>query len=72
MGERNFGAVMLQALLGFGWDFNFDKNRSHFALKVSYEIQDWLNQFQVFTNFAGTANSDLILQGLTADLRFDF
>ena len=72
MKDRNFGAVTLQALMGLGWDFNFDKNRSHFALKLGYEIQDWLNQFQVFSNASGTQNSDLILQGLTLDLRFDF
>lgn len=72
MKDRNFGAFMLQALMGFGWDFNFDKNRSHFALKLGYEIQDWFNQFQVFTNISGTDNADLVFQGLTLDLRFDF
>ncbi len=72
MRDRNFGALMLQALLGFGWEFNFDKNRSHFALSASYEIQDWLNHFQVFTDASGTYNFDFILQGLTVDLRFDF
>ena len=72
MANRNFGALMLQALIGVGWDFNFDKNRSHFALRASYEIQDWLNHFQVFTNASGTDNVDLILQGLTLDFRFDF
>ncbi len=72
MKNRNFGALLLQTSMGLGWDFNFDKNRSHFALKISYEIQDWFSQFQVFTNDSGTDNIDLILQGLTADLRFDF
>lgn len=72
MKNRNFGALMLQALMGLGWDFNFDNNRSHCSLKVGYEIQDWLNHFQVFTDASGTQNSDLILQGLTCDLRFDF
>lgn len=72
MKSRNFGAMMLQALMGFGWDFNFDKNRSHFALKIAYEFQDWLNHFQVFTNDSGTDNFDLMLQGLTVDLHFDF
>lgn len=72
MGDRNFGALMFQALMGFGWDFNFDKNRSHFAFKAGYEIQDWLNHFQVFTNASGTVNADLLLQGITLDLRFDF
>lgn len=72
MANRNFGAFMLQALMGLGWDFNFDKNRSHFSLKAGYEIQDWLNHFQVFTNDSGTDNLDLILQGLTLDMRADF
>lgn len=72
MKDRNFGSFMVQALLGLGWDFNFDKNRSHFALKVGYEIEDWLNQFQVFSDASGTQNSDLVLQGLTVDLRLDF
>jgi hypothetical protein len=72
MGRRNFGSLMLQTLMGFGWDFDFDKERSHFALNVSYEIQDWLNHFQVFSNASGTQNADLILQGLTVDVRFDF
>ncbi len=72
MKGRNFGALMLQMLVGMGWDFNFDKCRSHFAMKVGYEIQDWLNQFQVFTDASGTENADLIFQGLTVDLRFDF
>lgn len=72
MKNHTFGAFMVQALIGLGWDFNFDKDRSRLALKLGYEIQDWLNQFQVFTNIAGTDNADLILQGLTVDLRFDF
>ncbi len=72
MKDRNFGAFMVQALLGLGWDFNFDKNRSHFAMKLGYEFQDWFNHYQVFTNVGGTQNADLILQGLTLDLRFDF
>jgi len=41
-------------------------------LKAGYEIQDWLNHFQVFTDASGTENADLILQGLTIDVRFDF
>lgn len=72
MGNRNFGAVVLQALIGLGWDVNFDRQRSHFSLKAGYEIQDWLNHFQVFTNTSGTDNFDLILQGLTLEMRFDF
>lgn len=70
--KRNLGAFMFHGLMGLGWDFNFDKDRSHFALKAGYEIQDWLNQVQLFTDASGGQNNDLIIQGLTVDLRFDF
>ena len=72
MRSRKFGALMVQALLGFGWDLDFNKERSHFAFKAGYEIQDWFSQFQVFTNDSGTDNLDLILQGLNLEMRFDF
>lgn len=70
--DRNFGAFVLGGLMGLGWDFNFDKTRAHFSLNVCYEIQDWLNQVQLFTNTSGAQNNDLILQGLTVKLRLDF
>lgn len=70
--DRNFGSLVFLGVMGLGWDFNFDRKRSHYSLKVCYEIQDWLNQVQLFTNTSGGQNNDLILQGLTVDLRFDF
>ena len=70
--DRNFGSFVIRSFLGFGWDCNYDHNRSHFGLKIGYEIEDWLNQFQVFTDFSGGQNSDLILQGLNLSVRFDF
>ena len=72
MGDRNFGALMLQAMVGFEWGYYLERNCSHFGLKVGYEIQDWVNHFQVFTNDSGTDNLDLILQGLTLDLHLNF
>lgn len=69
---RNFGSFVLHAFLGIGWDCNFDCNRSHFGCKLGYEIEDWFNQLQIFSNISGAQNNDLILQGLTAALRFDF
>ena len=70
--DRNFGALMLQGLMGIGFDVNFDKDQSHFSMKLGYEIEDWFNQYQVFDNATGTHNNDLILQGLTLDMRLDF
>jgi len=71
-GNRNFGSMMLQGMVGIGWDFSFFNDPSHFAMKLGYEIQDWFNQYQQFDNSSGLHNNDLILQGLTLDLRFDY
>lgn len=70
--DRNFGSFELNCLLGLGWDINFDHDRSHFGLKIGYEIIDWLNQLQIFSDASGSQNNDLILQGLNLSLRFDF
>jgi hypothetical protein len=70
--DRNFGSFVFHGFLGLGWDCNFDHDRSHFGLKFGYEIEDWLNQFQIFSDTSGAQNNDLILQGLNLDLRFDF
>lgn len=70
--DRNFGCFMLRSFIGFGWDYNFNCNRSHFELKFGYEIEDWLNQFQIFSDASGSQNNNLILQGFNFSFRFDF
>ncbi|HSX03602.1 MAG TPA: Lpg1974 family pore-forming outer membrane protein [Rhabdochlamydiaceae bacterium] len=70
--NRNFGSLVLHAFLGLGWDCNFDHCRSHFSAKIGYEIEDWFNQLQIYTDIAGSQNNDLILQGLSARVYFDF
>ncbi len=72
VGERNLAAIELQALIGLGFDTNFNNDLSHFSLKIGYEIQDWFDQYQGFDNFSGGHSNDLILQGLSCDLRVDF
>jgi hypothetical protein len=69
---RSFGSFMLHGFMGLGWDVNFDHDRSHFAFKLGYEIEDWFNQCQIFTDIDGAQNNDLILQGFSASLCFDF
>ena len=71
-GERNFGSFALQSILGIGLDLNLGKDQTHLTAKLGYELQDWLNQYQVFDNDTGEHNNDLILQGITADLRINF
>ncbi len=70
--NRTLGAVVVQGFMGLGFDLNFDKDRSHFAMKLGYEVQDWFNQYQVFDNATGTQSKDLVFQGLTFDARLDF
>ncbi|NGX49347.1 MAG: hypothetical protein K940chlam5_00945 [Candidatus Anoxychlamydiales bacterium] len=70
--DRNFGSLVLHSFMGFGWDCNFNHDRSHFNLKLGYEIEDWLNHLQIFSDASGAQNNDLILQGLNFGLHFDF
>ena len=70
--DRNFGSFVLHSFIGFGWDCNFNQDRTHFGLKFGYEIEDWFNQLQIFTDASGSQNNNLILQGLNLGISFDF
>jgi hypothetical protein len=70
--NRNFGALVFHSFLGFGFDWNFNSNRSHISLQMGYEIEDWFNHLQIFTNTSGSQNNDLILQGFNVGLNLDF
>ena len=69
---RRFGSFVLHSFIGLGWDADFDHDRSHFEFKLGYEIEDWFNHCQFFTDINGAQNNDLILTGFSASLRFDF
>lgn len=69
---RSFGSFMLHYFTGLGWDVNFDHNQAHFAFKLGYEIEDWFNHCQFFTDINGAQSNDLILQGASASLGFEF
>jgi hypothetical protein len=79
--NRNLAVPMLQAAMGLSWDTAFNRGRNHFMMKVGYEFQYWFRQNQYpssqsigkssFDNFARYSD-DLSLQGVTAELRFDF
>ena len=64
--SHNLGALTLQTSMGVKVEHN------NFALKLAYEISDWFNQSQFFDNDTGTHNNDLILQGLTFGVAYDF
>jgi hypothetical protein len=70
--NRNFGSFMLHSFLGLGWDCNFNRKQMHFSSKLGYEIEDWFNQYQLFTDDSGSQNNDLILQGVNFSLSLSF
>lgn len=72
MSNSNFGALVLQSLIGLGFDFNFRQDQSHFSFKMGYEIQDWFSAYQLFDDNTGQHNNDLVLQGLTLNFRLDY
>lgn len=72
VGNRNFGSFVLQSFFGLGLDTSLRNGQSHFSAKLGYEIQDWINQLQIFDHSTGGHNNDLILQGGSLNFRFDF
>jgi len=69
---RNYGALVLHTFLGLGWDCNLNCDQSHIAFQIGYEIEDWFNHLQIFTNSSGSQINDLILQGFNFGLNVDF
>ena len=64
--SRIVGALVLEGLIGAKLDYH------KFSMKLSYEINDWFDQYQVFDDGTGEHNNDLILQGLTFGLNYRF
>lgn len=64
--DRSFASLEFQALVGANIDYE------NFSMTLGYEINDWLNQCQVFTDGTGTQTNDLILQGITLHFAYDF
>ncbi len=72
MKKSTLGALMLRGFLGIGWDVDFNKDRSHFATQLGYEMQLWVNQLRLPTSQLIQLHGDLTLQGVTFNCRFDF
>ena len=64
--DRDFGAVTFQALIGIELKYR------HWSATAGYEINDWLNQCQIFDDATGPHNNDLVLQGLTVNVGCSF
>ena len=72
MKKSRLGALMLRGFWGAGWDIDFNKGRSHFATRLGYEMQLWINQLRLPTSQLIRLHGDLTLQGMTFNCRFDF
>jgi hypothetical protein len=64
--NRRFGALTFQAMVGVNFKFR------HWNAMVGYEINDWLNQCQIFDDATGPHNNDLIVQGLNLRVGYGF
>jgi hypothetical protein len=64
---------VLELQLGLRYDYWFSDDRYHFGIAAAWEEQVWFNQSQFFDVGVSYAHpGDLIFQGLTLDIRFDF
>lgn len=72
--NRNINMVlpMLKAMMGFGWDVNFNNDACHFGLKLGYELQYWFDLNHYFQYSMANQTGSLAFQGGTLDIRFDF
>lgn len=66
--HRNFCSLVLHNFIGVDWKCAI----TALTMKFGYEMEAWLNQFQIFSNDSGGQNNNLIFQGITfgAELLF--
>lgn len=72
MKKLTLGALMWKGFFGLGWDVDLRRGGSHFAARVGYEMQLWVNQLRVPTGQLVQLHGDLTLQGVTCNCQFDF
>jgi len=70
--NSTLGALMLRGFVGIGWDADFNKSSSHFAAKLGFETQLWVNQLRLATFQLQRLHTDLTFHGITLNCRFDF
>ncbi|MEI8300793.1 MAG: Lpg1974 family pore-forming outer membrane protein [Chlamydiota bacterium] len=70
--NSTLGALMFRGFLGIGWDVDLNTSKSHFAAKLGFETQLWLDQLRIATLQVQRLHGDLTLQGLTFNCRYDY
>lgn len=68
---KDLGTLMFGVTIGFAWDIACNTG-IHVIARLSYEIQDWINQYQIFEAANAANRKSLYLQGGVLDLRCDF
>jgi hypothetical protein len=64
--DRRFGALMFQTMAGVNLKYG------NWNAMAGYEINDWLNQCQIFDDATGPHNNDLIVQGLSIRVSYSY
>lgn len=72
MKDSTLGALMFRGFMGVELNVDFHRCKSHFATKLGYEMQLWLNQLRIATFQLQRLHDDLTLQGITFNCRLDF
>lgn len=72
VGNRHFGSFVFQGLINLAFSSFICDKAYRFKTSIGYEIQDWLNQYQLVDDLAGANNLSLTLQGITFNIGIDF
>jgi len=70
--DRNFGCFVLRGFLGAEWSWLNCCHTPFINIRLGYEMENWFNQFQIFSDASGSQNNNLILQGANFCLQVAF
>lgn len=70
--KTSLGSLALRGFMGIKWETDINADKSHFAAKIGYEMQFWLNQLRINTFQLQRLQEDLTIQGITVCCQFDF
>jgi hypothetical protein len=72
LGNRHYGTFVFQANISLSTSYQLADGKYRLKASFGYEVQDWLNQYQVLDDLAGANNLSLILHGFMLNLGVDF
>jgi hypothetical protein len=63
---------VLEMGIGLTYDTGISNDQYHFSLSAGWELQDWINYNEILALVQLGSKGDLVMQGFTAEARFDF